>query len=109
MSYFAQIESNYVVQVRVVEPSFMAENPERYPGIWVECVTSGSDAKKIAAPGYIYDSKTGHFKPQQPFLSWTFNESDWKWEAPLPYPGDDNIYVWNEELQEWTAVENETE
>ena len=109
MSYFAQIEGDYVVQVRVVEPDFMAENPERYSGTWAECETSGVDSKKIAAPGFTYDPETGYFKPQQPFISWTFNESDWKWEAPLPYPEDGNAYTWDEELQEWTAVENETE
>jgi hypothetical protein len=27
----------------------------------------------------------------------------------LPYPEDGAVYTWDEELQEWTAVENETQ
>ena len=35
--YFAQIdENNIVVEVAVVTADFMAANPERYPGTWIE-------------------------------------------------------------------------
>jgi hypothetical protein len=35
--YFAQIDqNNIVINVHVVTAEFMAANPERYPGVWVE-------------------------------------------------------------------------
>jgi hypothetical protein len=35
-------------------------------------------------------------KPLQPFSSWTWDGTIWT--APLPYPEDDQRYLWNEEL-----------
>ena len=30
-----------------------------------------------------------------------------QWEAPVPYPDDDLMYSWNEELTDWEATEFE--
>lgn len=51
----------------------------------------------FAGIGYTYDATNDVFYEQQPFNSWTLN-SNWVWEAPLDYPNDDNIYIWDEEL-----------
>jgi hypothetical protein len=51
----------------------------------------------------------GAFIPPKPFDSWVLDEATCLWEAPEPYPADGESYTWNEETQEWTAVENETE
>jgi hypothetical protein len=52
--YFAQIdENNIVTNVAVVTHLFMEENPERYPGTWVE--TFIDTAKTYAGVGFIYD------------------------------------------------------
>ena len=59
--YFAQIdENNVVVFVSVVTAEYMAENPDRYPGTWVETFfdTAG---KTYAGIGYIYDNETKDF------------------------------------------------
>jgi hypothetical protein len=59
--YFAQIdENNVVTDVHVVTAEFMAENPDRYTGVWVETFfdTSG---KQYAGIGYIYDYTTQDF------------------------------------------------
>jgi len=59
--YFAQLDdSNVVTYVAVVSADFMAENPERYPGRWVETFfdTAG---KTYAGVGYIYDEDTDDF------------------------------------------------
>ena len=60
LTYFAQIENNIVINVAVVTAEFMAENPDRYPGTWVETFydTSG---KTYAGIGYIYDPATQDF------------------------------------------------
>ena len=62
-----------------------------------------------AGIGFTYDPERDAFIAPKPFESWVLNEESCLWEAPLPYPEDGEVYSWNEELQEWTAVENETE
>ena len=56
--YFAQIdENNVVTNVAVVTTEFMAANPERYTGTWVETFfdTAG---KTYAGLGYTYSYDT---------------------------------------------------
>ena len=58
--YFAQIDANNVViNVHVVSAEFMAANPERYTGIWVE--TFIDDTHTYAGLGYIYSYETQDF------------------------------------------------
>ena len=55
-----------------------------------------------ATIGGLYDPDNDVFYLKQPYPSWTLNESNWKWEAPVPYPDDEeNTYIWNESNQEW--------
>ena len=59
--YFAQIDDNNIVtDVAVVTHLFMKENPERYPGTWVETFTDLPN-KTYAGIGYTYDPKTKDF------------------------------------------------
>lgn len=59
--YFAQInEHNVVTAVHVVTAEFMAENPDRYPGTWVETYFD-TPSKTYAGVGYIYDPTTQDF------------------------------------------------
>lgn len=61
--YFAQLdENNVVINVRVVTAEFMAENPERYPGVWVETFFDTPN-KTYAGIGYTYDYDTQDFTP----------------------------------------------
>ena len=57
----------------------------------------------------IYDDTVNDvfYPPEQPFASWILNDTNWVWEAPVPYPSDANdemdtslpykSYVWNED------------
>ncbi len=63
-----------------------------------------------AGIGFTYDEERDAFIPPKPYESWVLDEDTCLWVAPLPYPEEDgNVYTWDEELQEWTAIENETE
>jgi hypothetical protein len=64
--------------------------------------------KNYAGIGFIYDEERDAFIPPQPYESWVLNEDTCLWDAPVPKP-EDGMYTWDEELQEWTAIENETE
>jgi hypothetical protein len=59
--YFAQLDdNNVVIDVAVVTAEFMAENPDRYPGRWVETFFN-VPTKQYAGHGMIYDEKTKNF------------------------------------------------
>jgi hypothetical protein len=57
--------------------------------------------KNHAGIGYTYDEDRDAFIPKKTFNSWILNESTCNWEAPIPYPQDNNEYKWNEQNQSW--------
>lgn len=61
--YFAQLdENNVVINIHVVTAEFMAENPDRYPGTWVETFFDAPN-KTYAGIGWTYDYDTQDFTP----------------------------------------------
>jgi hypothetical protein len=61
--------------------------------------------KNYAGIGYSYDADRDAFIAPKPFASWLLNEESCLWEAPVAHPGDGGMYSWNEETQEWDAIE----
>lgn len=57
--YFAQVTDGVVTDVAVVSASFMAANPDRYQGTWVE--TFLETQKTYAGIGFMYDPATQDF------------------------------------------------
>lgn len=56
-----------------------------------------------------YVSDGDYFKMDQPYPSWTFSLSTYRWEAPIAEPKSDNLenkYGWNEEAGEWQHKAN---
>lgn len=60
--------------------------------------------KNYAGIGYTYDETRDAFIPPQPYPSWTLNEESCRWESPVAYPTDGEMYTWNEETQTWDLV-----
>jgi len=60
--------------------------------------------KNHAGIGYTYDENRDAFIPPKPFNSWILNEDTCNWNAPIPYPNDDNRYSWNESTLSWNLV-----
>lgn len=59
--YFAQInDENIVTNVAVVTAEFMAANPDRYQGVWVETFI-GVEGKTYAGIGYTYNEASNDF------------------------------------------------
>ena len=67
--YFAQLDdNNVVIHVAVVTAGFMAENPDRYPGRWVETFFD-IEGKTYAGLGFIYDEESDNFvEPRLPVI-----------------------------------------
>ena len=40
--------------------------------------------------------------------SWIFNEDECRYEAPIPYPNDNQIYVWDESILNWKPIQTQT-
>ena len=57
--------------------------------------------KNYAGIGYSYDVNRDAFIPSKPYDSWVLNEASCLWNAPTPYPNDDNSYDWDESTQQW--------
>jgi hypothetical protein len=65
ITYFAQLdENNRVLAVHVVTQEFIDENPDRYPGVWVETFADVA-GKTYAGVGFTYDPKTKNFTPPE--------------------------------------------
>jgi hypothetical protein len=61
--YFAQLDENGIVtRVVVATAEFMAENPDRYPGRWVETFFDIA-GKTYAGIGFIYIDEQQDFIP----------------------------------------------
>ena len=56
--------------------------------------------KNYAGVGYIYDPVRDAFYTEQPYASWTLDESTCYWQPPTPKPEEGQWY-WNEATLEW--------
>jgi hypothetical protein len=103
MAWYAQIGTDKVVQQVI----FVSDNydvswvEQTYGGIWVEAIEGGGAQKNFPAPGYSYDSALNVFIPPKPFASWLLNTETYTWQAPVPYPEDGQMYIWNEPTLSW--------
>jgi len=118
MSHFAKIENGIVMQVIVAEQDFI----DYQDGQWVQTsynthggihyAPNSNDPdggialrKNYAASGYTYDEDRDAFIAPKPYDSWLLDDSTCFWEAPIPYPNDDNAYIWNESTQAWDLLD----
>ena len=60
--------------------------------------------KNYAGVGYIFDETRDAFIAPKSFESWVLDEQTCRWQAPIAYPTDGIMYDWNEETQNWVAV-----
>ena len=54
--------------------------------------------KNYAGVGYSYSEELDAFIPPRPFASWLLDEATCTWSAPVPYPSDGKLYLWNESV-----------
>jgi len=57
-----------------------------------------------ASAGHTYDADRDAFIPPTPYPSWVLDEATCLWVAPIDYPADGGLYVWDEETTEWVAM-----
>ena len=127
MKYFAQLgNDNIVLNIVVVADEnapteaagqeFLAQSQKWPAGQWIEYSKDGSFKANAAQIGSTWDSVNNVFIGIQPYSSWTLNNSNWQWEAPVAYPNqnppeidgvvppiwwDESTLVWNSDADVW--------
>ena len=118
MAHYAFINENYIVTEVIVGKDESNFDWERHYGdirgqlckrtsyntIGGVHTTGGTPYRKnYAGIGYIYDPTLDAFYPPKPYNSWTLNTNSCLWEAPIAYPNDGKLYIWNEDNIQWDA------
>jgi hypothetical protein len=123
MANFAQINGNNIVQqVLVIDQAEIDTGNWGDPAAWLQTSyntrggiyytpnTSTPDPdqskafrKNYAGIGYTWDGVG--FIPPKPYPSWVMNSFSYLWEAPVPYPTDGKIYVWDEPTTSWVLAD----
>jgi len=115
MSHFAQVVDGIVTQVLVIEQDVI--DTGLFGTGWVQTSYNTSGGvhpegrplrKNYAGIGYTYDVDRDAFIPPKPFPSWALNEETCLWDAPIPRPGDDKPYTWDEETGAWIVMQVNT-
>jgi hypothetical protein len=117
MAHFAQIENNLVTQVIVVDNNDTLDEQgnelevigsqfctDLLGGTWVQTSYNGNMRKNYAGIGDTYDATRDAFISPQPYNSWTLNETTCRYEAPVPYPSDNKMYEWDEDIINWIEI-----
>ena len=114
MAHYAKVTDGIVTKVIVAEAEFFDTFIDDSAGEWIQTSynTHGGEhtlggtplRKNFAGIGFTYDYEKDAFIPPQPFSSWTLNEDTCLWEAPVAMPDDGKMYIWNEQIKNWTEV-----
>ena len=114
MAHFAKVDQSKVIKVIVAEQDYIDNLIDTVPGNWIQTSynthagvhkNGGTPLRKnFAGIGMIYDAQRDAFYEQQPYSSWTLNETTCMWEPPTPRPNEDRLYSWNESTTSWDVV-----
>jgi hypothetical protein len=120
MAHFAQLDNNNVViNVIVVHNNELLDengNEVEQKGIefckslfgqdtnWIQTSYNGNFRKNYACFGGTYDPKLDGFISRKPYSSWILNTDTCRYEAPIPRPNDDKLYIWNENILNWEEI-----
>ena len=111
MAHFAEIGfDNTVIRVLVIPDEFES-NGENWcrsllGGNWKQTSYNGTIRKNYAGIGFKYDVTLDAFISPKPYPSWFLNEETCRWEAPVPYPNDGQLYSWDESTKSWVLSIN---
>ena len=99
--FFAEIKADTVSRVIVISSENYAET--LLGGDWVETFVN-DPTKNYAGIGSIYYPERHNFSSRKPYPSWHLDEQC-NWQSPIVYPVDGRVYIWNEELKIWEAIQ----
>jgi len=119
MANFAQLNENNIVTQVIVVSNDVIDNlpfPESEPvGVaflqslfglttfWKQTSYNANFRKNYAGIGYTYNLVLDAFIAPQPYPSWVLNTTICQWQAPIPYPNDGKMYIWDELTLSWVS------
>ena len=121
MAHYAFLDENYIVTEVIVGKDESNFDWERYYGdirgqlckrtsyntIGGVHKNGGTPLRKnYAGLGFTYDPTRDAFISPKPYPSWFLNEETCRWEAPVPYPNDGQLYSWDESTKSWVLSIN---
>lgn len=114
MAHFALLdENNVVLRVEAVsndvcqnewEGQEFLKSIHGQDKVFKQCSYNANIRKNYPGIGFVFDAGRDAFIPPKPFASWVLNETNCRWDSPIPYPDDNNIYQWDEDSLSWVEV-----
>ena len=120
MAHYAKVSAGKVTKVIVADQAFIDSiKIDNEPGEWVQTSyntyggvhydrstnppTPSEDQSKALRKNYAgvnfhYNKHVDAFYDEQPYPSWTLNNTTYLWEPPIAYPSDGKKYDWDESL-----------
>jgi len=123
MAHFAKLDNNNIVtKVIVINNNELLDqdgNEIEQKGIdfckslygqdtnWVQTSYNNKFRKHYAFTGARYDNVLDAFIAPKLYESWILNENTCTWEAPIPKPDQNTMYIWNEEILNWVEFKEQ--
>lgn len=121
MAHFAQLdENNIVINIIVVHNNELLDPmgiEQEQKGIefcknlfgadtnWKQTSYNATFRKNYACGGATYSPELDAFIPPKPWPSWTTLDTETcRYQAPIPYPQDGKVYLWNESVLNWVEI-----
>ena len=99
--FFAEIKADTVSRVIVISSENYAET--LLGGDWVETFVNDT-TKNYAGIGDVFYPALNNFSKPKPYPSWYLNDHC-HWQSPIVHPNDGRVYIWNEALKIWEAIQ----
>jgi len=112
VTYFAKLDTDniviFVTAGRQEDDGREDALFDRTGDVYRQTYIDGSARFNYASIGFTYDADRDAFIPPAPYPSWVLDEATCLWVAPIDYPADGGLYVWDEAGTDWIEVQNET-
>lgn len=114
MAHWAELDDDNIVLRVTVGDNNDPNGDEGYKwlvdnlgGRWVQTSYNANFRGKYAGIGDTYNEILDAFIPPKPYPSWILNEELLNWQPPVPYPTDEQEYIWNEKTVSWDLIPTE--
>ena len=126
MAHYEKVSAGKVTKIIVADQAFIDSiKIDNEPGEWVQTSyntyggvhydrstnppTPSEDQSKALRKNYAgvnfhYNKHVDAFYDEQPYPSWTLNNTTYLWEPPIAYPSDGKNYKWDETSKSWEEI-----
>ena len=117
MAHFAELgPQNQVLRVIAIGDSDMLDSngieseeigitycQNLFGGEWKQTSYNDNFRRLYASIGSVYRDSYDAFMPAREYRAWSFNETLWEWEPPVPMPFSIGPWEWDSSNDRWTT------